>query len=116
MVDKLVTFPLAPPPPGMAAQRAAPDRVSGVHTSAYEFAEALERLRRTTPILFAQIATSLHQMLDQEKSVIVRIRPDLLQVSQGRLQVATEVLDVVDNCTLIAEKSAQAKAKKNGAS
>jgi hypothetical protein len=61
-------------------------------------ADVLDRIRKTQPALFSQLVVAFHQKLDRETDVFKRTNPERLPTAQGRVQVADEILTVVDNC------------------
>lgn len=69
--------------------------------------EVFDRIQKTQPVLFAQLVATLHAKLDPELRTIIRIRPDLILVSQGRAQVADEILGSLDTCDAIARHQRQ---------
>lgn len=100
-------FPLVAPPP---ARTNAP--VPAVDVQSVVLADVLHRLQKTQPGLFASLVVALHQKLDPELQHIKRVPRDLLPTAQGRVQVADEILVVVDNCAAIVA-SAQAKSSQS---
>lgn len=73
-------------------------------------AEAFDAIRKMQPILYAKIESALHDLLDPEMQHIKRVPPDKLQVSQGRVQIADDILGALDNCT---EITSQAKMQRD---
>lgn len=87
--------PSAPPKAGIALT---------VDPKIIAVAEVLEKIRQTQPFLFNELSTVLHALLDPEFQHIVRVPPDRLQTSQGRAQVAQDVIGAVDNCVEIVRR------------
>jgi len=67
-------------------------------------AEVIEKIRATQPFLYTELSAALHGLLDQEFQHIVRVPRDKLETSQGRAQVAQDVLGALDNCAEIVRR------------
>lgn len=66
--------------------------------------EAFEKVRVTQPFLYSEMARALHELLDQEFQHIIRVPRDKLETSQGRAQVAQDVIGALDNCAEIVRR------------
>jgi hypothetical protein len=93
---------LAPPP-----RRAAPKL--SVDPDVIALAVVLDVLRKTQPATFTQLSEALHGLLDKEGKLLVRVPHNLLPTSQGRAQIADDVLGALDNCALLAERARNIK-------
>src|SRR5258708_13503717 len=67
-------------------------------------AEVIEKIRQTQPFLYSELSNALHDLLDPEFQHIIRVPPDKLQTSQGRAQVAQDVIGAIDNCAEIVRR------------
>lgn len=94
-------MPLAAPPPAKTDVQLPFDPQS------IALADALDRLRKTQPALFSQLLVAFHAKLDPEFRHIVRAPPHVLPTSQGRVQVAEDILAVLDNCAAIVLRTQQ---------
>lgn len=94
----MAVMPLVAPPPAKLDVQLPVDRES------IALADVLDRIRKTQPALFSQLLVAFHAKLDPEARHIVRCPPAVLPTSQGRVQVAEDVLMVLDNCAAIAAR------------
>lgn len=98
------------PPFNIAASAPAPaasGRKLPVDPALIALADAFDRIQKTQPALFAQLAGMLHAKLDAELRHVLRAPGTVIQVSQGRAQIADEILEVLDNCDAIARQQRQ---------
>lgn len=70
----------------------------------YTLIRALEGVRVTYPEVWEMLSRGLREMLEPEMLHIVRVPLDRLQISQGRAQVAQDILRIVEHCGVLAEQ------------
>ncbi len=99
----MAVFPLAGAPAPTSAKKTSPQLP--VSKEAIAFAEALDGIRKTQPALFARLQESAHAFFEPESRHLVRVPPDKIFISQGRAQLAEDILVAIDNCTEIADKA-----------
>lgn len=68
-------------------------------------AEAFDKLAKSEPALFQGLMVALHDVLDPEIKHIVRVPPDKILISQGRVQVADDILKSLDYSDAIARRA-----------
>lgn len=107
-----MTFTLSAPPPAANVPR---HSVAVVQTSPQQIAvaTAIDAIRKREPALYQVLHTALHGLLDPESTHIVRVPKEFLEISQGRVQVAHDILSLLDHCSEIVQRQ-QRGASPNG--
>ena len=69
---------------------------------------ALEGIKVTYPEVWGMLEQGIKEMLEPEMVNLVRAPPQVLQVAQGRAQIAQDILGTLHHCSDLAEKLRQA--------
>jgi hypothetical protein len=97
-----VHFPLAQPPANANRKRTRVTRE--LDKTGVALAAAFNQVRDHNPHAWGVLAEALHEFLDPEAAAFERAPPAILQTSQGRVQVANEILGLLDNATEVVER------------
>lgn len=74
-----------------------------VQRSQVTLVKALEGIRTTYPDVWDRLSQGLREALEPEAKHVVRAPPPMLQVAQGRAQVAEDILMLLRHCSELAE-------------
>ncbi len=65
---------------------------------------AFDSIKRSQPALWSAFGAGLREYLEPEMRHMIRCPPELLNIAQGRAQIADDLLRLLDDCTALAEK------------
>jgi hypothetical protein len=77
---------------------------SSITRDKFPLVKALERVKKAHPELWKQMVVEMRNKLGAEAAILVRAPVAVLQVSQGRAQVAEEVLALFERCSELNEE------------
>jgi hypothetical protein len=62
------------------------------------------KIKATTPVLFEELERALYGYLENENRVLIGAPVQMVQLAQGRTQVAREFAELASGCAAEAEK------------
>lgn len=78
--------------------------MAGVAKNKVALVKAFEGIKTAHPAAWGMLQRGLVELLGPEVRHIIRVPTALLEVSQGRAQIAEDILTIMDECSELAEE------------